>query len=401
MKSVTLGAAAASLAAIAAATAFAQPRQAGGGTATYWMSAETLSGLAAMSQNGRPDMAAMMSGRGPSHLRNLTLQLGSPRRPAGPPSAEHLPPAALGAGASLPLVTPQGVAAAPPTRPPGMGQGEGARGRLLIYWGCGERARPGQPFEIDLARLSQGQMPPAMATLQYRPMTPPSASTSTTYGEWPNARSRVTVPAAGSLVGEHVVRGNYSPEIRFGLAPGQDFLPPIVLTSNSRAASGAVPLAWQPIAPARGWFVMASGAREDGTIVLWSSSEVQFSQMGAFDYLAPDEVARLIQQRVVLPPQTTQCTVPAEVAGSVQAASLMLTAFGPEANFSHPARPAQAPRGWAPESVVKLRTRAMHVGMLGMNLEEMMGGGRGEEAQPPQRRRRSLRDRLRDRIRGQ
>lgn len=400
MKSVALGVAAASLAAIAAATAFAQPRPGGGGTATYWMSAETLSGLAAMSQNGRPDMAAMMSGRAPSHLRNLTLQLGSPRRPAGPPSAEHLPPAALGAGASLPLVTPQGVTAPPPTRPPVIGQGDGARGRLLIYWGCGERARPGQPFEIDLARLSQGQMPPAMATLQYRPMTPPSASSSTTYGEWPNARSRVTVPATGSLVGEHVVRGNYSPEIRFALAPGHDFLPPVVLTSNSRTASGAVPLAWHPIPAARGWFAMASGAREDGTIVLWSSSEVQFSQMGAFDYLSPDEVARLIQQRVVLAPQTTQCTVPAEVAGSVQAASLMLTAFGPEANFSHPARPAQAPRSWAPESVVKLRTRAMHVGMLGMNLEEMMGGG-DREAQQPQRRRRSLRDRLRDRILGQ
>ena len=61
--------------------------------------------------------------------------------------------------------------------------------------------------------------------------------------------------------------------------------------------------------------------------------------MGAFDYLAPEEVARLLQQRVLLAPQTTQCTVPAEVAGGVQGASLMMTAFGPEANFSHPAPP--------------------------------------------------------------
>lgn len=400
MKSTILAATALGVVALATA-AVSQPRPAPGGTATYWMSAETLSGMAAMSQNGRVDVGALMSGRAPSLVRNLTLQLGSPRRPSGPPSAEHLPPAALGAGPTLPLVTPQNVAAPAPARPPVIGQGDGAvRGRLLIYWGCGERARPGQPFEIDLSRLSQGQMPPAMAALQYQPMIPPSASTSATYGEWPNARSRTAIPAQGSLVGDHVVRGNYSPEIRFALAPGQDFLPPVVLTSNERAASGAVPLAWQPIAPARAWFAMASGAREDGTIVLWSSSEVQFSQMGAFDYLSQAEIARLLQQRVLLAPQTTQCTVPAEVAGSVQAASLMLTAFGPEASFSHPARPARAPRGWAPDWTVLMRSRAMHVGMLGMNLEEMMGGDRQTEQQP-QRRRRSLRDRLRDRIRGQ
>ena len=79
---------------------------------------------------------------------------------------------------------------------------------------------------------------------------------------------------------------------------------------------------------------------------MWSSSEVQFSQMGLLDYLADGEIARLLQQRVLLPPRPTQCTVPAEVAGRVQAASLMLNAFGPEANFSAPrARPARRAAG--------------------------------------------------------
>jgi hypothetical protein len=65
----------------------------------------------------------------------------------------------------------------------------------------------------------------------------------------------------------------------------------------------------------------------------------------------------------------------------------MMTAFGPEANFSWPARPAAAPRGWAPEWTVKLRTRASYMGMLGMDMGAMM---RGEERrrQPEQPRRR-------------
>lgn len=395
MKSVLLSAASVSVVIALAAGATAQPR-AGSGTATYWMSAETMSGFAAtaMGQQGGAGniVGALLGGRGgasnPSFVHNLTLQLGSPQRPSGAPSAEHLPPTTLGAGPSLPLVTPQGT---PPTPRqdyvPGMAQGQ-AQGRILIYWGCGERARAGQPVEIDLARMSRGEVPAAMAALNLRAMTPPSASTSTTYGEWPNERGRTQVPPTGSLVGDHVVRGNYSPEIRFSLAQGQDFLAPVNVTSNTASASGAVPVAWQAVPNARAYFVMATGAREDNTIVMWSSSEVQAMQM-AFDYLAPEEIARLVQQRVLLNPQTTQCTVPAEVAGSVQAASLMVNAFGPEANFSHPARPANAPRNWAPEWTVKLRTRSTHMGMLGMDMAAMMRGAEsGEEQRPRERRRR-------------
>jgi len=400
MKSAYLGAASVSIAIVAAAAAVAQPRPAAG-TATYWMSAETMSGFAAAAmgqQGGRQSViGALMGGGGarPSFVRNLTLQLGSPQRPSGAPSAEHLPPSGLGAGASLPLVSPQGTPPAPPQDyVPGMPSGN-VQGRILIYWGCGERARAGQPVEIDLARMSRGEVPAAMAALNLRPMTPPSASTSTTYGEWPNERGRTTVPTTGSLVGDHVVRGNYSPEIRFSLAQGQDFLAPVNVTANTASASGAVPVAWQAVPNARAYFVMATGARQDGTIVMWSSSEIQAMQM-AFDYLSQEEIARLLQQRVLLGPQTTQCTVPAEVAGGVQAASLMVNAFGPEANFSHPARPAGAPRNWAPDWTVKLRTRSTHMGMLGMDMDAMMGGARSsqEPRQPERRRRRNPLERI-------
>ena len=113
MRSSTMMAGAALTAmAAAAATAIAQPAGTGG-TAQYWMSAETASGFAAQAQaaqGGRSGMlGALMSGRGqgPSYVHNLNLQLASPRRAAGAPSAEHLPPAGLAAGPSLPLVTPQ------------------------------------------------------------------------------------------------------------------------------------------------------------------------------------------------------------------------------------------------------------------------------------------------------
>ena len=86
----------------------------------------------------------------------------------------------------------------------------------------------------------------------------------------------------------------------------------------------------------------------------------------------------------------------AEVAQRVQGAMLSVTAFGPEANFSHPARPANARASWSPDWTVKLRTRSAYMGMLGMDMEAMMRGESGDEdrPQPERRRRRSLRDRI-------
>jgi hypothetical protein len=390
---------------IAAAAALAQPaRPQAAGTATYWMSAETTSGMAAMmgASGGQPPsrgsmLGAMLSGRGPGgannpgYVRNLRLDLGSPRRPAGAPSADHFIPAGLNAGASLPLVSPEPSRAV--ERPGAMPQYDPSQmqGRILIYWGCGERARPGQPIELDFARLRSGQVP-AMAGPNINTMTPPNQMTSATYGEWPNQRARTTIPANGSLVGAHRIAGNYSPEINFTLAPGQDFLAPIRLTSNTAGPSGAVPLAWNAIPNARAYFLMAMGSAGDNTMVMWTSSEVQIGMMGLMDYLAPEEVTRLLGQRVLLQPNVTQCTVPAEVAGRVQAASLMMTAFGPEANFSYPERPARPPRGWAPDWTVKLRTRSAYMGMLGQDMEAMMRGETREEPrrEEPRRRRNPL-----------
>jgi hypothetical protein len=337
------------------------------------MSADTSSGLAAMAGGGgRPGIGSMLGGRGggSSFVRTLTLQLGSPGRPTGAPQAEHLPPAGLQAGQSLPLVTPQAVPrTAGPAQP--WGQMERPRGRMLIYWGCGETVRPGQPAVVDFASMAAGKMPPAFANMALKPMTPPSAATSATYGEWPNERSQTRVPAGGSLVGEHVVRGNYSPEIRFAFGAGQDFLAPVTLTSNSAGASGSIPLAWRPVPGARAWFGSVMGAAQNGDFIIWTSSETQAAMM-AFDYIAESDIARLVQSRVLMPATADRCTIPAEVARAAPHSMLSLIAFGGEANFSQP-RPAAAARTWRPEWTVKLRTKSTHMGMLGMNLPGMDG----------------------------
>ena len=344
---------------------------AAGPVATYWMTAETTSGLgAAMGRGGAGMVGAMMSGRmsgGTAHT--LRLQLGSNRRAQGSPSAEHLPPAGLGAGASLPLLTPDRVRPEP-TGP--MGPMERPKGKMLIFWGCGEKAGPGQPVVIDFAKLAAGQLPAGFNTINVRAQTPPSPGRDATYGEWPNQRSSVTVPATGSLVGEHVVRGNYSPEIRFSLAPGQDFLPPLSV-SNGQAGSGAVLLNWRQVTGARAYLATAMGSSEDGTVVMWSSSATQMAGMGIPDFMSDGDLSRLVAQKVLMSPATTQCAVPAEAVRAMPQAMLQMIAYGPEANFSYPPRP--APLQWA----VKLRTKSTYMTMLGMDMSAFGGAENGDD----------------------
>lgn len=401
------------------AAAAAKAPAAGRPTATYWMSADTTTGMSAMA-GGMAGMAAaaMGGGRGsapqaaperPSvagaviggllgrggglfarkskgkgdqqqgqaqapqmpqqdpFVRQLFLQLGSKTRPASAPTAEHLIPPGLRAGTSLPLLTPE-TAQGTVT-----GQFERPKGKMLIYWGCGEQARAGQPVTVDFAKLAAAQMPPGFAAgAQIRSEQPPSAGRYPGYGEWPNRRESKQLPASASLVGNHVVQGNYSPEIRFALAPGQDFMGPLRMTANSAAPTGAVPLRWQAVPNATAYFAMATGATADGTIVMWSSSETQMFGF-ANDYVSPADAARLVQSRVLMSPATTQCTVPAEVQRSVQGAALMMTAYGPEANLAEP-KPTGAPASWRPNWTVKLRTKSSHTGMLGMDMAAMMRG---------------------------
>ncbi|MBI3917794.1 MAG: hypothetical protein HY322_12405 [Betaproteobacteria bacterium] len=164
--------------------------------ANYWVSVDTAAGMTIPGMGGMGGvMAGMMGGPGQSG-RRMVLQLGSQRPSADGPRADHMIPSGMEMGPSLPLVTPRQAPRAEPVErniPQGMEQ---PKGRMLIYWGCGENTRPGQPVIVDFAALSQGQTPPNMVSRRVSIPNPPSPSRAKTYGDWPNQQDSTRLCSA-------------------------------------------------------------------------------------------------------------------------------------------------------------------------------------------------------------
>ena len=341
--------------------ALAQTAQVKPPIAVYWMSVETNAGMGMAMPPG-------MGGFMPSSMqggKRMKLDLGSTQSPSGgAPRADHAIPATLTMGQSLPLLTPQVERAQGSADRESAGTFEQPKGRMLIYWGCGEAVRAGQPVVVDFAKLGSAEGARALRSRNVTRPSGPAPGRNRTYGEWPNRDNSTAVPARASLVGDHVVAGTYTPEIKFSVDDKHDFMAPVAFDPVRKTSAGAFQVKWQSIPTAIGYFATAvSQGENQGDIVMWSSSEVQEMGHALMDYLPPAEVQRLVMERVVMTPQTTECAVPAGVFKG-EGAMLNFIAYGDELNVVHPPRPKDPKQVWVQEYAVKVRLKSTGMTML-------------------------------------
>jgi hypothetical protein len=326
----------------------------------YWMSVST-------ANQSIPGMSVEMSGLaglfggksafGPR--RDLLLQVESPLPVSGEPQASHGIPPGLNMGASLPLLTPKvekndyvpGERGTPEKY-------EKPKARMLIYWGCGETIGKGQPKVIDTARMSPADFGKAFAGRTPTHQTPPAPHKGWVYGEWPNRVDKTEVAKDGSLVGNHLVSGNYLPEIPFSLDVKRDFMAPVEFSPIQTTVNGAMKVEWLAIPTAIGYFASAMGHdQKSGDSIFWSASEVPEIGFGLQDYLTSADVTRFIKERVVMEPNRTTCTVP-PVFKDTQGAMLQFIAYGEELNLVQPPRPKDPKQPWNPKWSVKVRLKS-------------------------------------------
>lgn len=297
-------------------------------------------------------------------------------KPAGTEGVHAIPPALM-MGANLPLL--------PVQRKSGeLYEGsddtpEKPRGRLLFYWGCSEKVRPGQPRVIDFAKAGPQEWSRFM-TGRFAPDR--GAKAIPGRAVWPNERDRQRVPKEASLVGDHEVTGEGVPAgLRFALRETYDFMPRVQMSATG-GPKASVMAGWQGIPAATGYFLTAMGARGDEEMIIWSSSEQPDPGWGLMDYLTPAKVKQLIGEKVVLPPGTEKCAIPEGIFANAEGAMIRMIAYGPELNLVHPPRPADPKAKWEPEWAVRVRVKSTGMTLLGG--EEQGTGPRGapREAQP-------------------
>ncbi|MGV3518806.1 hypothetical protein [Luteitalea sp.] len=367
----------------------------------YWMGVTTGSGLMAMggmAGGGRPSMGSLMkmamSGP-PSASQTIQLRLGTSLAPTGEPEAFHTFPTGAQVNQPIYLETPQ-----PGKAEVGVPGYKEPKGQISFYWGCGEKAGPGQPVVLTFDKLMRGENDPELQALQAsvgaRGVRTPQVSNSKTYGDWPHGDRRkknrdleATFPIGASLAGPHVIEGTYTTKVDFTLPEDKTFMAPVTYTSTTVQPSGAIALRWTAPPRATGYSVGVMAPEkvddESANIVMWSSAErpATFVQM---EHLTPAEVKRLIELKAVLPPTTTDCAVPVEVIKATKNGSmLMFTAFGDEATFIHPARPADPKVTWDQEWFARVSYKSVRLDMIspeGVMDMTAMSGGSGSKPDP-------------------
>jgi hypothetical protein len=355
--------------------------------ARYWVGATTGGGMLAMgglSGGGRPSMSSMMkmaNGGMPTEGHTIELKLGSTLGPTGDPEAFHTFPAGAKVNKPIYLETPE--AGRGQSGPQGYQQ---PKGQISFYWGCGEKAGPGQPVVLTFDKLLRADNDPELdklteaaealqASVSARGVRKPSPSNSKTYGDWPHGdrknRNRdleATFPSGSTLAGPHGIEGTYTPKIQFTLPAEKTFMEAVRYASTSVLPSGAIAVNWNAVPRATGYSlgVMAPERLNDesANFVMWSSAGRPATYI-LMEYLTPAEVNRLIGLKAVLPPSTTACTVPAEVVKATKDGSmLMFTAFGDEATFIHPQRPADPKVTWDQEWFTRVGFNSVRMDMI-------------------------------------
>jgi hypothetical protein len=239
---------------------------------------------------------------------------------------------------------------------------EPPKGKLVMYWGCSETVRPGQPKVVNLESATIAELG---KFFESRRATQRGTHAAAGRPVWPSRTDKRALPAGASIAGEHAFSGSGVPEsFKFAIPAAQDVMPALAVRQTDNG--GSFLLEWNAIPTARAYFLGSMGALPDGGngMVLWTSSELPDSGFGLFDYQTNAAVDGWIKDKVLLAPATTRCAVPKEAAGQ---GMLRAIAYGTELNMAHPPRPTDPAIAWEPEWNVKVRVKSMTTTMIGMS----------------------------------
>jgi hypothetical protein len=261
---------------------------------------------------------------------------------------------------------------------------EKPKGKISLYWGCGDTIRAGQPRTLDVAQASLQDYGNFFIS---RGSTTRGARAAPGHPHWPNKDDDRRVPDGASIVGQHSFVGNGIPEnFNVNLGAAQDLMPAIELSQTKK--DGGVALNWKTIPHARGYFIAVMGGKsgqnpqeEGGEMIIWTSSELHDFGFALMNHQSNSNIDKWIREQVVLPASATQCAVPKGIFSEGGGGMLQMIAYGSEAFFAHPPRPTDPKIAWAPDWQAKVRVKSTFMSMLG-GFSDGASGAHGDKRAP-------------------
>ncbi|HSW64196.1 MAG TPA: hypothetical protein VLH56_12945 [Dissulfurispiraceae bacterium] len=339
----------------------------------YWMSIATTNQT--MPGMPREMPSGMFGGLGGGPKKTMLLQMNSPRQLPSNPQATHDIPDGMRMGPTLPLMIPQQEKPQRHDYEQAEERVEKDRMRILVYWGCSDTVRPGQPRVIDTATMSPAEISRAMRAGSITAQVPPAPGRMRIYAEWPNQKNSLQVPPESSLVGAHFVNGNYTPDIRFVIGAAHDFLAPVELNGVTGGLADSFAFDWRRIPNSLGYFSTVMAHTKNREMIVWSSSESYQFGWQLMDYISSPDVRRLVRDRVVMKPDQISCRIPKGIFSNAEGAMLQFIAYGEDLHFGYPPKPNDPVWG------VRVRSKSTGMVPLGMDMEQRSGRGRSDETQ--------------------
>jgi hypothetical protein len=351
-----------------------------GPKARYEMDVRTMSGMGISALMGG-GLGGILGGGGDNRMLDLRLE-STIAAPVQPEKGDHFFLAAAKMGKSVQLL---GDSPGTGTQQPverdydNNDKMEKPKGRMLIFWGCHDKAPKGQPFIIDFSKMPTAKMPPmAMPPGAMGKYAAAAEARDENAAWWPNGKSGKQPKSGASIIGEHRVTSNFTPEIKFSLA--NNYMGALNVNASDSAAE--IQLSWNSVTTATGYAAWAMGgmdrAGQGGDMVMWTSAgNRDFSE--GMGYLTPAEVQKQIGLKNVMPPSQTTCAIPAEARTAANGMMFgSMNAFGPEENFAFPPKPADPKAVWNIEWTAKARFQSFASFMTGIG-----GGGMGGAQSEP------------------
>ncbi len=356
-------------------TALGSAQKPNGPKARYEMDVTTSSGIGMGAVIGG-GLGGLLGGGGKDNSLEMRLNSTTPS-PKQPETADHffLPAAKMGKSVQLLGGVPGGTQSE--DREPNDTEisKDKPKGRVLLFWGCHDKAPKGQPFIIDFAKMPTYKLP-AQAQMQRNAPRRPRDENAAWF---PNNKSGKQPKSGSSVRGEHRVTSAFTPEIKYSLA--NDYMAELDVNAGDKGA--AIGLSWNSVPTALGYSAWAVGGMdrggEGGDIVFWTSANNR-DQSGGMGWLSPAEVQRQIAQKNVMPPSQATCSIPAEA--KTAANGMMfggMHAHGPEENFAFPPKPANPKAAWTIEWTAKVRFQSLSSFIIGMGATNSAARDAGSE----------------------